>query len=93
MKASWNGKVVAESDETVVVESNHYFPRSSIMLQFFQESDTTTHCPWKGDARYFSIIVDGELNPDAAWHYPSAMQAASEIEGMVAFWHGVEITA
>ena len=93
MRALWNGRVIAESDETVVVESNHYFPKSSILQEFFQESDTTSHCPWKGDAQYFSIVVDGEMNTDAAWYYTAPKKAAIEIEGMVAFWHGVEVTA
>lgn len=93
MKALWNGRIIAESDETLVVESNHYFPKSSILPQYFQKSDTTTHCPWKGDAQYFSLVVEGEKNADAAWYYAAPKQAAIEIEDMVAFWHGVEITA
>ena len=93
MKAIWNETVIAESDQTIVVESNHYFPRSSILEEFFEKSATTTHCPWKGDAQYFSIIVDGEKKTDAAWYYATPKQAAIDIEGMVAFWRGVEVTA
>jgi len=92
MKASWNGQVLAESDDTVVVESNHYFPNSSINREFFKQSDTTSHCPWKGDASYYSIVVDGQENRDAAWYYPTPMDAAREIEGRVAFWRGVKIS-
>ena len=92
MKAIWKGNVIAESDRTVVVESNHYFPRESIVEKHFEKSDSTTHCPWKGDANYFSIIVDSEVNTDAAWYYPSPKDGAKEIAGMVAFWRGVEIS-
>lgn len=92
MKAMWNGEVIAESENTVVVESNHYFPRESILDEHFEESPTTTHCPWKGNASYFSITVNGETNPDAAWYYPSPKDAAKEIAGMVAFWRGVEVS-
>ncbi len=92
MKAIWNGRVIAESDATVVVESNHYFPRASIYGEYFEESSTTTHCPWKGDAQYFSVVVDGEKNLDAAWHYPDPKPAAKEISGRIAFWRGVEVT-
>jgi uncharacterized protein (DUF427 family) len=92
MKASWKGQLLAESDDTVIVESNHYFPISSINREFFSQSDTTSHCPWKGDASYYSIVVDGHENQDAAWYYPSPMDAAREIEGRVAFWRGVEVS-
>ena len=92
MKASWKGQILAESDDTVVVESNHYFPISSINQEFFRQSDTTSHCPWKGDASYYSIVVDGQENQDAAWYYPTPMDAAREIEGRVAFWRGVEVS-
>ena len=91
MKATWNQSVLAESDETVVVESNHYFPISSISEEFFQPSDTTTHCPWKGDASYYNIVVDGNVNKDAAWFYPAPKEGAKELEGRVAFWRGVEV--
>lgn len=92
MKASWNGQILAESDDTVVVESNHYFPVSSINREFFKHSDKTTHCPWKGDASYYSIVVGDQENQDAAWYYPTPMAAAQEIEGRVAFWRGVEVS-
>ena len=92
MKATWNGQVIAESDDTVVVESNHYFPSNTLVEKFFEKSQTTTHCPWKGDASYFSINVDSEKNADAAWYYPSPKDAAKNITGMVAFWRGVEVS-
>jgi uncharacterized protein (DUF427 family) len=91
MKAIWNGKVVAESNETIVIESNHYFPRESIVSQYFIESSKHTHCPWKGDASYLTLVVGGETNQDAAWYYPNPKEAAKEITGMVAFWRGVEV--
>jgi uncharacterized protein (DUF427 family) len=92
MKAIWNDRVIAESNNTVVVESNHYFPRDSIVEKHFEKSNSTTHCPWKGDASYFSIIVDNEKNADAAWYYPNPKDAAKDITGMVAFWRGVEVS-
>lgn len=92
MKAIWKGQVLAESEETVVVEGNHYFPPSSIKMEYFKQSDTITHCPWKGEARYYSIVVDGEENKDAAWYYASPKEAAKNITGRVAFWKGVTVT-
>jgi len=92
MKAIWNGKTIAESDQTVVVESNHYFPADAIVKEHFADSDTTSHCPWKGTAHYYSIIVDGEVNTDAAWYYPDPEAAAQEITGRIAFWRGVEVS-
>jgi uncharacterized protein (DUF427 family) len=92
MKAIWNGKVLAESEETVIVENNHYFPEKSINNEFFETSETHTTCPWKGIANYYTLSVDGEKNADAAWYYPSASDLARNIEGYVAFWKGVEIT-
>ncbi|MEM1144598.1 MAG: DUF427 domain-containing protein [Pseudomonadota bacterium] len=92
MKATWNGEVIAESDETIVVESNHYFPRDSLVEDYFESSDTTTHCPWKGDASYFVVNVNGERNPDAAWYYPKPKDAAKQIAGHVAFWRGVVVS-
>lgn len=92
MKAIWNNQIIAESEETLVVENNHYFPPSTIRKEFFEESNTHTHCPWKGDASYFTIEVDGKRNEDAAWYYPSASELAKNIEGYVAFWKGVEVT-
>ncbi len=91
MKAIWNNQILAESDETIVVENNHYFPVSSLDMAYFLSSDTTTHCPWKGDASYYSIVVEGEENTDAAWYYAETKDAAKEIEGRVAFWRGVEV--
>lgn len=92
MKAKWNGAVLAESDRTVVVEGNHYFPPDSIKQDRFRKSGTHTTCPWKGEASYYSIVVDGKVNEDAAWYYPAASEAAKQIEGYVAFWKGVEVT-
>ena len=91
MKAMWRGKVLAESDKTIVVEENHYFPPDSVRRELFTESQTHTTCPWKGQASYYSIVVDGEENPDAAWYYPQPKEAAAEIKDYVAFWKGVEI--
>lgn len=91
MKAIWNGQVLAESDDTLVVENNHYFPPQSIKKDFFIESDTHTECPWKGTASYYTIEVDGEKNKDAAWYYPQPKDAARQIAGYVAFWKGVKV--
>lgn len=91
MKAIWNGKVVAESDKTVIVEGNHYFPKDSINNEYFEETETNTVCGWKGTASYYTLNVDGEKNVDAAWYYPDAMDAAKNIENYVAFWKGVEV--
>jgi len=93
MKASWNGRTIAESDDTVVVEGNHYFPRNSVDDDVLTASDKTTYCPWKGTANYFSITVDGETNQNAAWYYAEPKDAAAEIAGRVAFWEGVEVSA
>jgi uncharacterized protein (DUF427 family) len=92
MKAIWNNKVIAESNETKVVENNHYFPKESIIEEFFISSDTTSKCPWKGEASYYTLDVDGEKNKDAAWYYPEASHAAKPIENYVAFWKGVKVT-
>ncbi len=91
MKAIWNNQVIAESDETIVVERNHYFPPSSIKSDFFKQSDKQTTCPWKGLASYYTIDVDGKANTDAAWYYPEPKDAAQNIKGYVAFWKGVTI--
>ena len=91
MKAIWNGATLAESDDTVVVEGNHYFPESAVNKQYFQPSDTHTFCPWKGEASYYSVVVDGQTNKDAAWYYPEPKPAAAEINGRVAFWRGVKV--
>ena len=91
MKAIWNDTVIAESNDTVVVEGNHYFPAESLKLQFFSESLKTTVCPWKGTAHYYSIKVDEEESLDVAWCYPQPKQAANDIAGRYAFWRGVKI--
>jgi len=91
MRATWNGAVLAESDATVIVEGNHYFPPDSLNREYFSDSDTHTVCPWKGTASYYSVTVDGQVNEDAAWVYPQPKEAASEIADHVAFWRGVEV--
>ncbi len=92
-KAIWNGTVIAESDRTEVVEGNHYFPADSIKADYFQPSNTHTTCGWKGVASYYTIAVDGQTNPDAAWYYPEPKEAAKKIAGYVAFWRGVKVEA
>jgi uncharacterized protein (DUF427 family) len=92
MKAMWNGAVIAESDDTVVVEGNHYFPRESVNDEFLVESTHTSMCPWKGTASYYSLQVDSDTNANAAWYYADPKDAASEIRDRVAFWRGVEVT-
>ena len=91
MKATWNNATLAESEETVVVEGNHYFPAGSVNRQYFQPSSTHTTCPWKGEASYYNVVVNGEVNKDAAWFYPDPKPAASEIKDRVAFWRGVQV--
>jgi len=91
MQASWNGTVIADSEETVVVEGNHYFPLSSVHRTFLKESSHNSFCPWKGTASYYDIQVDGAVNKNAAWYYAEPKEAASRIRGLIAFWHGVEI--
>ena len=93
MKAVWKDTVLAESDRTEVVEGNHYFPPETIKSEFFEPSQTHTICPWKGTASYYTIAVNGAENADAAWYYPETKEAADNIRGYVAFWHGVEVTA
>ncbi|MEQ8288179.1 MAG: DUF427 domain-containing protein [Gammaproteobacteria bacterium] len=92
VRAIWNGAVLAESDETEQVEGNYYFPPQAIQKEYFTESDKTTHCHWKGDARYFNILVDGKLNENAAWYYPDPKQEAAQIKDYVAFWKDVEVS-
>ena len=92
VKASWNGATIAESDDTVIVEGNHYFPRDSVDASLLRDSDTTTICPWKGTAKYYTLEVGGKTNSDAAWYYPEPKSAAENIRGRVAFWKGVEVT-
>ena len=91
MKAIWNGTVLAQSDVTVVVDGNHYFPVDSIDERYFVESGKQTICPWKGVASYYSVVVDGKENGNAAWYYPQPSAAAVKIRGHVAFWRGVQI--
>ena len=91
MKATWNGTVIAESDDTVVVENNHYFPAASVKAEYLRDSSYTTVCPWKGTASYRSLVVDGAENPDAAWTYPEPKEAAAQIRDHYAFWRGVVV--
>jgi uncharacterized protein (DUF427 family) len=91
MKAVWNGVILAESDKTIVVEGNHYFPPDAVNRELFQPSDTHTICPWKGEASYYTVAVNGKVNKDAAWFYRSPKPAAAEIKDYVAFWHGVKV--
>ncbi len=93
MKAIWNGATLAESDKTIIIEGNHYFPADSINKQYFDPSATHTTCHWKGTASYYNIVADGKTNKDAAWFYPAPKDAAKEIENYVAFWKDVEVTA
>lgn len=90
-KAIWNGVVVAESDKCEVVEGNQYFPADSVKREYFHESNTHTTCPWKGLASYYTIVVDGKENKDAAWYYPEPKDAAKQIKDYVAFWRGVKV--
>jgi uncharacterized protein (DUF427 family) len=92
MKAVWNGAIIAESDDTIVVEGNHYFPADSVNKEYLTPSSTHTTCPWKGVASYHHLVVDGNTNKDAAWYYPEPKPAAKEIAGRIAFWRGVEVS-
>jgi uncharacterized protein (DUF427 family) len=92
VQAVWNGAVIADSTATVVVEGNHYFPLDSVNADILRPSETTSRCPWKGTANYYSIEVDGQTNKDAAWYYAEPSAAAAEIKGRVAFWKGVKVT-
>lgn len=91
MKAIWNGKVLAESDDTVVIEGNHYFRKEDLNMDYFKAADFKTMCPWKGTASYYSLEVDGKTNEDAAWYYPEPKDTAAIIKDRVAFWRGVEV--
>ena len=91
MKAIWNNTVIAESDDTLVIENNHYFPADSIKKEFYKSSETHSSCPWKGQAHYYSLLVNGKENTDAAWYYPEVSELAKGIKGRVAFWKGVTI--
>jgi len=92
-KATWNGAVLAESKACVVVEGNQYFPADAIKSEYFQPSGTHTTCPWKGVASYYDVVVDGKVNKDAAWYYPTPKDAAKQITGHIAFWKGVKVEA
>ena len=92
MKATWNGVVVAQSDDTVLVEGNHYFPESALRHEYFTFSNHKSMCPWKGQATYLSLLVNGELNPEAAWTYADPQPEADMVRGRVAFWKGVQVT-
>jgi uncharacterized protein (DUF427 family) len=91
MKATWNGTTLAESNRTIVVEGNHYFPADSIVNEHFQPSETHTVCGWKGTASYYDVVVNDHINKDAAWYYPETKSEAKDIEGYVAFWKGVKV--
>jgi uncharacterized protein (DUF427 family) len=92
-KAIWNDVVLAESDETVVVEGNHYFPPDAINREYFQGSSAHTTCYWKGLASYYTVVVEGQENRNAAWYYPEPSEAAMQIKGYIAFWRGVKVVA
>ncbi|UII34180.1 DUF427 domain-containing protein [Fulvivirga ulvae] len=91
MKAIWNGETIAESDDTIVIEGNHYFPAEAVKKEFLKKSETNTVCPWKGTASYYTLEVNNDTNKDAAWYYPETKEAAKAIEGRIAFWKGVEV--
>lgn len=91
MKAIYKGQVIAESDQAIVIEGNHYFPPDSVKQQFISPSTLHTTCPWKGVASYYHVVVDGYENKDAAWFYPQASEKAKSIEGYIAFWKGIEV--
>ena len=90
-KATWNGALLADSNDTVVVEGNHYFPPEAVRRELLQPSERQTVCPWKGTASYYDVVVDGEVNRDAAWFYPEPKEAARSITGRIAFWKGVKV--
>ncbi len=92
MQAKWNGQIIARSDDTVVVEGNHYFPLDAVEDDVLEDSATTSFCPWKGTASYYSVAAGGDLNKDAAWYYPDPKEKAQNIKGRVAFWKGVEVS-
>ena len=91
MKAYWNDQLIAESNDTIVVENNHYFPKEAVKQEYLEPSDTHSTCPWKGEASYYTLNVNGKENKDAAWYYPEPKEAAKEIKGRIAFWKGVEV--
>jgi uncharacterized protein (DUF427 family) len=91
MKATWENAVLADSDSTVVIEGNHYFPAESLKRDYLQSSDTHSTCPWKGLASYYNVVVGDKVNKDAAWYYPEPKDAAKQIKDYVAFWKGVKV--
>ena len=91
MKAIWKNTILAESDDTIIIEGNHYFPAGALDQRFFKDSDTQSVCPWKGTASYYDVEVDGEINKDAAWYYPETSDLAKTIKGYIAFWKGIKI--
>ena len=91
MKAVWGGKTIAESDQTIVVEGNHYFPLESVNRKYLKASDTTSICHWKGKANYYDLVVEGKTNKDAVWYYAQPSEAGSMVKNRVAFWNGVEV--
>ncbi len=91
MKAIWNDKIIAQSDKTIVVENNHYFPPEAVNKEYLQPSETHTTCPWKGLASYYHLVVNGKTNKDAAWYYPQPKPVAKEIQNYIAFWKGVKV--
>ncbi|MBI2121887.1 MAG: DUF427 domain-containing protein [Candidatus Sungbacteria bacterium] len=91
MRTTWRNKTIAESNNTIIVENNHYFPPESVKMEYLQKSGRTYKCHWKGVADYYNVVVDGEINEDAAWVYPEPTEAAKQIKGRFAFWRGVEI--
>lgn len=91
-QAIWNGEVIAESDQTILIEGNHYFHPDSVRQEYLQKSDHRSTCPWKGNASYFDVVVDGEVNADAAWTYMEPQEAAKRIKGYISFWGGVKVT-
>ena len=92
-QAIWNGAVIAESDDTIVVEGNHYFPYESVDSDYLADNPAHTVCPWRGTASYYDVVVDGNVNTDAAWYYPDPKPAASDLKGRIAFWRGVRVSA
>lgn len=92
MKATWNNVVIAQSNKTIEIEGNHYFPENAINPEYLRESKTKTYCPWKGEASYYNIEVNGRVNREAAWYYASPKKEAERIKGYIAFWRGVEVS-
>lgn len=92
MKATWENTILAESDKTIVIEGNHYFPPESVKKEYFRSSDTHSTCPWKGLASYYHVDAGGKVNQDAAWYYPEPKEAAKQIKNYVAFWRGVKVS-